>query len=516
MGTPVCATTLLKPNNANNYKISRKDFPPDFIIGAASSAYQVEGGAKEGGRGTSIWDTFTEKNPSVVKDGSNGNIAVNSYHLYKEDVRILKKLGLDSYRFSISWPRVLPCGTINGGINREGINYYNNLIDELLENGIKPFVTLFHWDLPQALEDKYGGFLSPEIVEDFCEYVELCFWEFGDRVKNWITVNEPRMFSVEGYLSGGMAPGRGQSSDTYSVNTIHRFGPVPQQCINSNGNPSTEPYLVGHHQLLAHAAAVDLYKTKFQRAQKGKVGITLNADWIEPLDDANESDRKATKRALDFSIGWFLEPLTTGDYPESMKRLVGLRLPKFTVEQSEKLKGSYDFLGLNYYTSIYATNASLKSRKVENMTYDTDSQVSYTSERNGIPIGPTAASAWLFIYPEGIYKLLVYIKKTYRAPLIYITENGVSEVNDSTITLSKARVDNIRIKYLYDHLSNIQRAIDDGVKVQGYFIWSLLDSFEWGTGYTVRFGLLYTDYKNKFSRYPKDSAIWLMDNFHKN
>ncbi|KAM7508714.1 hypothetical protein LguiA_019167 [Lonicera macranthoides] len=470
--------------NNNVAKVKRGDFSKDFIFGTASSAYQYEGAVKEDGRGPSIWDTFTQRTPGKVKDGANGNMAVDSYHLYKEDVKILKKLGMDAYRFSISWSRVLP--------------------------GIEPYVTLFHWDLPQALEDAYGGFLSSQIVDDFRDYAELCFWEFGDRVKNWITLNEPWTFSVGGYVMGTFAPGRGASSSENASGTLapSRCSPWHKQGC-SNGNPGTEPYLVTHHQLLAHAATVELYKQKFQTSQAGKIGISLVSQWMEPLDVNNVLDIKAALRALDFMFGWFMEPLTTGDYPESMKKLVGSRLPKFSVEQSEKLKGSYDFLGLNYYTATYVTDGP-KSNP-ENLSYTTDSEITYKTERDGKPIGPKGGSDWLYIYPEGIYKLLVHIKKMYNDPLIYITENGVDEENDPNLKLEEARIDKMRIEYHQDHLFNIKKATDEGVNVKGYFVWSFLDNFEWSEGYSVRFGIIHIDYSNKFARYPKMSAIWLMN-----
>nr|AXK92564.1 strictosidine glucosidase [Gelsemium sempervirens] len=496
-------------------KINRRDFPSDFVFGAASSAYQIEGGASEGGRGPSIWDTFTKRRPEMVKGGSNGNVAIDSYHLYKEDVKILKNLGLDAYRFSISWSRILPGGNLSGGINKEGIDFYNNFIDELIASGIQPYVTLFHWDVPQALEDEYGGFLSPKIVDDFRDYAELCFWNFGDRVKNWITLNEPWTFSVDGYVAGTFAPGRGATPTDQVKGPIkrHRCSGWGPQCSNSDGNPGTEPYLVTHHQILAHAAAVESYRNKFKASQEGQIGITIVAQWMEPLNEKSDSDVQAAKRALDFMYGWFMEPITSGDYPEIMKKIVGSRLPKFSAEQSRKLKGSYDFLGLNYYTANYVTSAPNPTGGI--VSYDTDTQVTYHSDRNGKLIGPLAGSEWLHIYPEGIRKLLVYTKKTYNVPLIYITENGVDELNDTSLTLSEARVDPIRIKFIQDHLLQLRLAIDDGVNVKGYFVWSLLDNFEWNEGFTVRFGMIHVNYNDQYARYPKDSAIWLMNNFHK-
>ncbi|KAK3038106.1 hypothetical protein RJ639_031660 [Escallonia herrerae] len=480
--------------------VTRQDFSRDFVFGTASSAYQIEGGAKEDGRGPSVWDTFLQRNPGKVKDGSNGNAAIDSYHLYK-----VRGNWNDMNIYYCN-----PGGRLSGGVNKAGIQYYNNLIDELLANGIEPYVTLFHWDLPQALEDEYRGFLSPRVVPDFCEYAELCFWEFGDRVKNWITLNEPYTYSVGGYVFGTTPPGRGASTSEHIAGTY-----TSSKCVhnkideNCDGDAGTEPYLATHYQLLAHAAAVELYRRKFQTPQGGKIGITLVSKWFEPLDENSDLDVQASLRALDWFFGWFMEPITRGDYPQSMKQYVGSRLPKFTKVQSQMLKGSFDFLGLNYYTANYASHGIESNNGL--LSYNTDPQVTYATARNGVPIGPPSASDWLFIYPEGIYKLLGHVKNVYNDPLIYITENGVDEVNDGKLTLSEARIDTTRLKYHQDHLFYLKKAIDDGANVKGYFIWSLLDNFEWNDGYSVRFGIIHVDYKNEFARYPKATAIWFMN-----
>ncbi|KAK4542943.1 hypothetical protein RGQ29_033164 [Quercus rubra] len=471
--------------------LNRNSFPAGFIFGASSASYQCEGAANEGGRGPSIWDTYTHRYPGRISDGSNGDVAVDQYHRYKEDVGILKELNSDAYRFSISWSRILPKGKLSGGVNREGIKYYNNLTNELLSKGLNPFVTIFHWDLPQALEDEYGGFLSTHIIDDFRDYAELCFKEFGDRVKHWTTLNEPQMFSSGGYASGQFAPGR--CSAWQDLNC-------------TGGNSSTEPYLVTHHLLRAHAEAVKVYKQKYQAAQKGVIGITLNSHWLVPFNDSIEN-QNATQRYLDFMLGWFLDPLINGDYPHSMRSLVKDRLPKFTEEQSMLVKGSFDFIGLNYYTAFYATYAP-QPNGVE-ASYTTDSRASLTVSRNGILIGPQAGSNWLHVYPRGIRELLLYTKRKYHNPLIYITENGVDEINNATLSVEEALADNQRIKYQHSHLWYLLRAIkDDGVNVKGYFAWSLLDVFEWNAGYTVRFGIYYVDYKDGLKRYPKHSAHW--------
>ncbi|CDP15637.1 unnamed protein product [Coffea canephora] len=500
--------------------LSRADFGGDFIFGSASSAYQYVCAAEEDGLDPSIWDKFTEQRPDKVVDGSNGNVAIDQYHRYKEDVQMMKKIGLDAYRFSISWPRVLPGGRLSAGVNKEGIQYYNNLIDELLANGIKSFVTLFYWDVPQTLEDEYGCFLCRRIVDDFREFVELCFWEFSDRVKHWITVNEPWTFAYNGYTTGGHALSRG---------------------IPLDGNPGTEPYLVAHHSLLAHAKAVKVYREYFKKnsismfscnifaGSRRKIGITLVSQWWEPLNDT-PPDKEAVERAADFMFGWFMSPITYGDYPKRMRDIVKSRLPKFSKEESQNLKGSFDFLGLNYYTSIYASDAS--GTKSELLSYVNDQQVkTQTVGLDGkTDIGPRAGSTWLYIYPLGIYKLLQYVKTHYNSPLIYITANGVDEVNDPGIGLISfsqdsylvwevtnfligfTRIDKTKIKYYQGHLACVKQAMDvDKVDVKGYLIWSLLDNFEWSEGSTARFGIIHVNFKDRNARYPKESGLWFMN-----
>ncbi|KAK8464416.1 hypothetical protein PHAVU_011G202500 [Phaseolus vulgaris] len=396
-------------------------------------------------------------------------------------------MNMDAFRFSISWPRILPKGKVSGGVNKEGINYYNNLINELLAKGLKPFVTLFHWDLPQALEDEYDGFLSPNIVDDFKDYAELCFKEFGDRVKHWTTLNEPWTYSKFGYADAFFPPGRCSTWQNLSCTA---------------GDSATEPYIVSHNQLLAHAAAVNVYKTKYQ----GLIGISLSCDWIVPLYDT-ELDQFAAERALDFIFGCFMEPLTIGEYPKSMQSLVGSRLPKFSADEVKLVRGSFDFIGINYYTSNYATDAPELSEA--RPSFLTDSLVILTSERNGTPICKVS-SKLLYVCPKGIHDLLLYIKTKYNNPLIYITENGIDEFNDQTLSLEEALADTSRIDYFHDHLYYLQSAIENGVNVKGYFAWSLTDSFGWSLGYTSRFGIIFVDYHN-LKRYPKLSAIWFRD-----
>ncbi|CAN6347635.1 unnamed protein product [Urochloa humidicola] len=480
-------------DGASQSSINRRSFPDGFVFGTASSAYQYEGAAMERGRGPSIWDTFTHQYPGKINDRSNGDVADDQYHRYKEDVNTLNDIGMDAYRFSISWTRILPNGSLSGGVNREGVNYYNNLINELLSKGLQPFVTIFHWDSPQALEDKYKGFLSPNIVDDYKSYAEVCFREFGDRVKHWITFNEPFSFCQGGYASGVFAPGRCSSWEQGNC---------------SVGDSGTEPYTACHHQLLAHGETIKLYREKYQAMQKGKIGITLMSHWFVPISNS-KSDKGAARRSMDFMLGWFMDPLIKGDYPLSMRKLVGNRLPKFSKEQSELVKGAFDFIGLNYYTAYFAEN--IPPSNSLNYSYNTDPRANLTGSRNGVPIGPTSASTWYFtfyIYPKGLHELLLYVKEKYGNPTVYITENGVPEINNSSLTLQEALKDDIRVQYYHDHLLALLSGVNDGANVKGYFAWSLLDDFEWASGYTLRFGINFVDYNDGLKRYPKDSAHW--------
>ncbi|KAJ1377063.1 Glycoside hydrolase family 1 [Sesbania bispinosa] len=293
-----------------------------------------------------------------------------------------------------------------------------------------------------------------------------------------------------GYATGIFAPGR--CSEWMNPNC-------------TGGDSGTEPYLASHYQLLAHAAAVEVYKKKYQASQKGVIGITLISHWFIPFSN-NENDQNAAERAIDFMFGWYMEPLTTGNYPQSLRSLVGKRLPEFSEEQSKQLSGSFDFLGLNYYTTYYVIDAPELSNAKP--SYLTDCHANFTVERNQIPIGPRAASVWLYIYPRGIRELLLYVKKKYNNPLIYITENGMDEFNDPTLSVEEALLDTYRIDYYYRHLFYIQSAIRDGVNIKGYFAWSMLDNFEWESGFTLRFGIHFVDYKNGSKRYQKLSAKW--------
>ncbi|XP_065874768.1 beta-glucosidase 12-like [Euphorbia lathyris] len=471
--------------NKNNISINRASFPASFDFGIGSSAYQYEGATTKDGRGPCIWDTFIKKSSGSVADHSNASITTDQYHRYKEDVRILKDIGFDIYRFSISWSRVLPKGGRRGGVNKKGINHYNKLINHLLSKGIKPIVTLFHWDLPQVIEDQYQGFLNPKIIDDFRDYAELCFNTFGDRVKLWVTINEPMMYAQQGYASATFAPGRCSNRSRCSA-----------------GDSSVEPYIVAHHLLLAHAAAVKLYKEKYQISQKGQIGISLNTNWMVPYSNS-QKDQLATDRGFAFTYGWFMEPLYSGSYPLEMIVNVGKRLSNFTKEETNTIKGSYDFIGINYYTARYIADTPCRT---QNLNYITDSCIDIKSERNGIPIGPHIEGTWMYIYPEGLQYYLLYIRNKYNDPVIYITENGVAEHKDNTSSILED--DKVRIEYFHSHLSRTLEAIRLGVNVKGYIAWSFLDNFEWTAGYTAKSGIVNVDFKNGFKRYPKQSSFW--------
>ncbi|XP_058760189.1 vicianin hydrolase [Vicia villosa] len=466
---------------------NRTLFPADFLFGIGSSAYQVEGASNIDGRGPSIWDTFTKQHPEKIWDHSSGNIGADFYHRYKSDIKVVKEIGLDSYRFSISWSRIFPKG--KGEVNPLGVKFYNNLINEILANGLIPFVTLFHWDLPQSLEDEYKGFLSHKVVKDFENYADFVFKTYGDRVKHWVTLNEPFSYTINGYNGGTFAPGR---CSKYVANCQY-------------GDSSTEPYIVAHNLILSHAAAARLYKAKYQAHQKGKIGATLVTHFFEPY-TKSAADRVAASRALDFFFGWFAHPLTYGHYPQSMITSLGNRLPKFSKEEVELIKGSYDFLGVNYYSTYYAQ--SIPPTTV-NRTYYTDIEANVTPLKNGVSIGPATDLTWLYVYPKGIHDLVKHIKDVYKNPPVYITENGIAQSRNDSIPINEARKDGIRIRYHDQHLKFLLQGIKDGANVKGYYAWSFSDSYEWDAGYTVRFGILYVDFKNNLRRYPKYSAFWL-------
>ncbi|CAD5182755.1 unnamed protein product, partial [Musa acuminata subsp. malaccensis] len=342
---------------------------------------------------------------------------------------------------------------------------------------------LYHYDLPLALHKEYLGWLSPKIVDAFANYADFCFERYGDRVKNWFTFNEPRVVSALGYDSGFHAPGRC---------TNCKFG----------GNSATEPYIVTHNLILSHAAAVKRYREKYQVDQKGKIGILLDFVWYEPYTHS-ANDEAAAQRARDFHLGWFLHPLTYGYYPKSIREIVKDRLPKFTADQVKMVKGSYDYVGVNQYTSYYMKDNGVTNPKP--VSYQDDWHVEFKFDRDGVPIGPQAYSGWLYIVPWGMYKAVTYVKVNYGDPVIILAENGMDQPGN--VTLPEGLRDTKRINFYKSYITELKRAMDDGATVIGYFAWSLLDNFEWRLGYTSRFGLVYVDFKTNM-RYPKESAYW--------
>ena len=445
-------------------------FPDGFTWGVATSAFQIEGAALSDGKGPSIWDAFCTI-PGRVENGDRPDTAADHYAHYKEDVAIISELGFTAYRFSIAWSRLLPEG--KGAVNEAGIRFYSNLIDELLAAGIEPWVTLYHWDLPLALQLGHDGWLNPRMADYYLEYADLCFRHFGDRVKNWITFNEPWVTGILGHGQGVFAPGRVSNS---------------------------EPYIAGHNQLLAHARVVERYRTKYGR-QGGRIGITNNCDWREPLSDSQE-DRDAAERALQFFLGWFADPIWLGDYPEVMVQRLGERLPAFTPEEKALLKGSADFLGLNHYTTMYAAQAHgpVMSGSVfgnGGLSEDQDVQLSVS------PDWKLTTLKWA-VAPWGCGKLLHWIAARYGNPPIYITENGATfpeEHRDGKIE------DPERTAFFQAYLSECRQAVAEGVNLRGYFAWCLLDTFEWTWGYNQKFGLVHVDFETR-KRTPKASAWW--------
>lgn len=448
-----------------------KKFPTDFIWGSATSSYQIEGAWQEDGKGLSIWDAFSHT-PGRVKNNEHGDQACDHYHRMEEDVQMMKRLGLKAYRFSISWPRILPDGT-RRTVNQAGIDFYNRLIDELLVNDIEPWVTLYHWDLPLALDMEKDGWLNKEITTYFADYARICFEHFGDRVKNWITINEPWVIAVLGYGQGTFAPGR--------VSNV-------------------EPYLAGHHIILAHAEAVAVYRNEFQQ-QGGTIGITNNCDWREPLTD-DPLDKAAAERALEFFLAWFADPIYLGHYPQVMVDRLGDRLPTFTAEEIALIKGSSDFFGLNHYTTMLASDARgelLEGGVYGNGGLSEDQDVNLHVD----PSWEKTTMGWAIV-PWGCQKLLQWIHNRYDGPDIYITENGGAfpdELKDGMVD------DQDRLDYVRTYLGACHDAISAGVKLRGYMLWSLMDNFEWASGYAKRFGIHYVDFET-LARTPKASALW--------
>ncbi|CAI9263619.1 unnamed protein product [Lactuca saligna] len=469
--------------------IKRSDFPDGFLFGVATSAYQIEGAYLEDGKSLNNWDVFA-LSPGNIENGDNGFIADDHYHRYLEDINIIQSLGVDAYRFSISWSRVLPRGRF-GDVNPNGILFYNKILDNLLFRGIRPFVTIYHYDFPEELEDRYGSWLSPLMQEDYVHFAETCFKNFGDRVKDWFTMNEPNLFTQMGYEKGTYPPSR--------------CSPPFGNC--SSGNSDIEPLIVMHNMLLAHGKTVKLYRRDYQHEQGGSIGIVVDCFMYEPLTD-NDFDQEAANRILAFNIGWALDPLIFGDYPSEMRKYLGDQLPRFSSDERKFMKDGIDFIGVNHYATLYAKDCihsicSLSgSRAILGF-------VDASKERDGIPIGAPTGLGSLRVVPRGIREVIEYLKKRYHNKPMFVTENGYSDpkVDDQVQNILQ---DFDRIEFHKMYMSSLAQAIRDGADVRGYFVWTLMDDFEWRLGYTPRFGLYYIDHQT-LNRIPKLSAKWYQD-----
>ena len=431
-------------------------FPETFRWGVATAAYQIEGAVREDGRGESIWDRFCHT-PGKIKNGETGDIACDHYHLYPQDIQLMQEMGLRNYRFSIAWPRILPGG--RGQVNAAGLDFYERLVDALLKAGIEPFVTLYHWDLPQALQDEVGGWASRETSAAFANYADVVSRRLGDRVKHWITLNEPWVSSFVGNEMGVHAPG------------IH---------------DSRTAWQVSHHLLLGHGLAVPILRANCGPATR--VGITLNLTPVEPATDSEE-DRQLAQAADGKQNRWFLDPVFRGGYPQDMLNWLAQQdlLPTIEAGDNTIIARPVDFLGLNYY-----------HRTILHQHPDGGVQM----------IQPEGAEITVMgweVYPPGLHALLSRLHNEYHIPAIYITENGVPFPD--TLSPDGAVHDPRRLNYLREHFLQAQQAISEGVPLLGYFVWSLMDNFEWAHGYAPRFGTVYVDYPTQ-RRIVKDSGHW--------
>jgi beta-glucosidase len=426
-------------------------FPNNFIWGAATAAYQIEGAWNEDGKGESIWDRFSHT-PGKVFNNDNGDVACDHYHRWRDDIALMRELGLQAYRFSIAWPRILPEGT--GAVNQAGLDFYDRLVDGLLEAGITPFATLYHWDLPQVLQDE-GGWANRASAAAFTNYADIVSRRLGDRVKHWITHNEPWCTSFLGNFMGIHAPGLQQ-------------GPA---------------LAVAHHVLMSHGAAVPVLRANSAGAN---VGITLNFSPAYPASDSAE-DQAAARRYDGFFNRWFLDPLYGRGYPEDMLELYGPMLPQILPGDLDTIAVKTDFLGVNYYNrAVIGDDPAMSPLRIS----------------TGHPEGEYTAMDWE-VYPDALRALLERLDRDYSPGKLYITENG--SAYDDTLAPDGSIHDEGRIRYLTGHLNAAHAAISAGVPLAGYFAWSLMDNFEWAEGYNKRFGIVHVDYDTQ-RRTLKDSA----------
>lgn len=430
--------------------ISNPHFPKDFVWGAATSAFQIEGAAFDDGRAASIWDTFCRQ-AGAIQDNSNGDLACDHYHRLDADLNLMSDLGLKAYRFSVSWPRVQPSGF--GAWNEKGLDFYDRLIDGLLKRDIAPYLTLYHWDLPQALQEQ-GGWANREVALRFVDYAETLAERFGDRVASIATHNEPWVVATLGHEMGIFAPG------------------IKDRRI---------AFQTAHHLLLAHGMAV-----LAMRAAGANVplGIVLNQGPLHPATDS-EADRAKAKREDGLLIRWYMDPLFHGTYPVDVLEHLGEDAPQVQDGDMRVIRTPIDFLGLNYYTRSVVG--------VEPRTHAPGTEVTDMD--------------WE-VYPAGLTELLLRLRRDYPLPPLYITENGAAYPD---VPSDHDRVhDPLRSDYLRRHIAAVRDAMAAGVDVRGYFVWSLFDNFEWAFGYSKRFGIVHVDYDTQ-KRTPKDSAYWYRD-----
>jgi beta-glucosidase len=430
--------------------------PADFVWGAATASYQIEGAVDEDGRGESIWDRFCAT-PGKVRNGDSGAIACDFYHRYPSDIALMRELGIDSFRFSIAWPRILPEG--RGRVNEAGLDFYDRLVDALLEGGIQPCATLYHWDLPQALEDR-GGWPARELVDAYTEYVEVVARRLGDRVGHWITHNEPWVAAWLGYGWGVHAPGRAREADALAT---------------------------AHHLLLSHGRAVEVLRREAPRAE---VGITLNLMHDYPASDAEE-DVAATRHIDGVRNRWFLDPLYRAEYPADILEHFSASLPRIEDGDMATIAAPIDVLGVNTYSRGVIGAGPDGGRPIFVRVPDSE----YTD------------MDWE-VYPDALYELLVRLRDDYVPAKIAVTENGAAF---GDVRGHDGRVlDPERQAYIESHVEAVARAVEEGVPVKGYFVWSLLDNFEWAWGFSKRFGIVYVDYPT-LDRVPKSSFHWYRD-----
>jgi len=434
-------------------------FPPDFLWGAATAAHQIEGSPLADGAGPSIWTRFAHT-PGMMLNGDTGDVACDHYRRWKDDVALMKRLGLQAYRFSVSWSRILPRGT--GAVNQAGLDFYSNLVDELLAHGIEPLLTLYHWDLPAALDDR-GGWLNPEIADWFAEYARVLYRALDGRVKKWVTLNEPWVVTDGGYLPGALAPG-------------HRS--------------RYEAPIASHNLMRAHGAAVKAYR----EIGKHEIGLVVNIEPKYPATDSSE-DAAAVRRAHAYMNEQYLHPALLGHYPPELKQIFGDAWPEWPAEDYALIKQPLDFVGINYYTRSVTKAAE---------SYPLNTGVVRQ------PLGTYTETGWE-VFPQSLTDLLLWFKQTYGDLPVYITENGAAFFDPPAAMVDddgNRRVkDPLRTDYLRKHLRAIGDAIAQGVDVRGYMLWSLLDNLEWSLGYSKRFGMVHVNYVTQ-ERTPKDSALW--------